>query len=360
MGARRDVAFFTPYAAPLLTGAGSTGGAETQLVLLARALSARARGRRVALVVFGAAADLPAELDGVEVIAMAQPAPGAGRARLVAGLLRRVDAAVLVQRAAGSYTGLVGLAARARRRRFVYSCASDFDFDATFLDDDPTARRLYPVGVRCAHAIVVQTDRQAQLCRTRFGRASTVIRSIAEPAAQRTGRPEAFVWAGRMAAYKRPEAFVALAARVPQAQFWMAGEASPAIRALAAQRANLTLLGVLPRAQLGALLDRAVAVVSTSVKEGMPNVFLEGWARGVPALSLAHDPDAIIERHGLGSVAGDSLDRLAELAARAWDGRDDQAEIAARCRDHVAREHAADVVAARWERVLGLSRAPAG
>jgi glycosyltransferase involved in cell wall biosynthesis len=358
MAARREVVFFTPYAGPLLSGAGTTGGAETQLVLLARALGAR--GRSVALTVFDVPAGLPASVDGVEIIALPQPPPGAGRARLVAGLLRRVDAGVFVQRAAGSYTGIVGLAARARRRRFVYSSASDFDFDATYLADDAAARRLFPLGIRCAQEIVVQTGLQAQLCRSAWSREATVIRSIAEPAPQRTAPPEAFVWVGRMAGYKRPEAFVALAERVPQARFLMVGDATPAIRARAADLANLELLEPRPRPQLAALIERAVAVVSTSVKEGMPNVFLEGWARGVPALALAHDPDGVVERHELGAVAGDSLDRLAQLACAAWDGRAAQGAIAARCRDYVAREHAAAEVVTRWERVLGLSPAPGG
>ncbi len=355
MAVRREVAFFTPYAAPLLAGTGATGGAETQLVLLARAL--HARGRRVALIVFDAPGGVPERVDGVEVVTLPQPPPGAGRMRLVAGLLRAADAGVLVQRAAGSYTGVVGLVARLRRRRFVYSSASDLEFDPAFFDRDRTARRLFPVGIRCAHAIVVQSDEQAALCRDAWGRGCAVIRSIAEPAAQRGARPEAFVWAGRMAGYKRPEAFIELAGRVPQARFWMVGEASDEARQLAAATPNLELLDALPRAQLLALLDRAVAVVSTSVKEGMPNVFLEGWARGVPALALSHDPDAIIERHGLGSVAGGSLDRLAQLAAAAWQAREQQAAIAASCRAYVAREHAADAVAARWEHALGLSRA---
>ena len=356
MGARREVVFFNPYAGPLLSGEGSTGGAETQLFLLAKAL--RARGRRVALTVFDVPGNLPASSDGVDIITLPQPPAGAGRARLVAGLLRHVDAEVFVQRCAGSYTGIFGLAARLKQRRFVYSSASDLDFDATYLAGDAAARRLFPVGIRCAQEIVVQTDLQAELCRSAWGRECTVIRSIAEPAQQRAAPPEAFVWVGRMAPYKRPGAFVALAECVPQARFWMIGEAPAEIRARAAGCANLELLEPRPRPQLIALLERAVAVVSTSAKEGMPNVFLEGWARGVPALSLSHDPDEIIERHGLGAVAGDSLDRLAQLAAAAWDDRARQEAIAARCRDYITREHAADKVAARWERVLGLSRAP--
>lgn len=353
----REIVLFTPYAAPLLSGMGSTGGAETQLVMLARALAAR--GRRVAVAVFDLPGGVPARMDGVEVITLPHPPAGGGRARLVAGLLRRVDAEVFVQRAAGTYTGVVGLAARAKRRRFVYSSASDYDFDAAYLAADPTARRLFPIGIRCAHEIVVQTEVQAAMCRAVWQRHATVIRSIAETAQPRSNPPEAFLWVGRMAPYKRPEAFVELAERVPQARFRMVGDATEAIRARAADCANLELLEPRPRAQLAALLDRAVAIVSTSVKEGMPNVFLEGWARGVPALALSHDPDGIVERHRLGAVAGDSMDRLARLAAEGWNDRARQAEVAARCRAYVAREHTTGQIAAQWERVLDLRPARA-
>ena len=36
----------------------------------------------------------------------------------------------------------------------------------------------------------------------------------------------------------------------------------------------------------------------------MPNTWLEGWARGVPALTLSFDPDGRIAAHGLGVEAG--------------------------------------------------------
>jgi glycosyltransferase involved in cell wall biosynthesis len=367
MRSRRDVVFFAPYAGPLLAaragvdGGGSAGGAETQLFLVARALARR--GRRVALAVFDRGDGLPGEVDGVEVIRLPVPSAGAAaRSRFVALLLRRLDADVLVQRAAGSHTGMVGLLARVRRRRFVYSSASDFDFDPEFLAHDRNARRLFPLGIRCASAIVVQTDAQAALCRREWGRSCAVIRSIAEPAARRASSPEAFLWIGRTAPYKRPDAFLALAARLPEAQFWMVGGESaldPAlqarIRAQAAGLPNLRLLPPRPREELAALLERAVAVVSTSVAEGMPNVFLEGWARGVPALALAHDPDGVVQRHGLGWFADGSPERLAEQATLAWETRDDQAALSSRCREYVGAEHAAEQVAARWEQALGLS-----
>lgn len=368
---RPEVLFFVPYAGPLVAaraGIGvtaSTGGAETQLFLIAQAL--RRRGHRIALALADVPVELPDVVDGIDVVRLPPFGPGARRfLRFALAAVRDVDADVIVQRAAGSFTGLVGVPARMRRRRFVYSTASDLDFDPDLLSDGIIAPRLFRLGVRCANAIVVQTDAQAKLSRTRWRRPCTVIRSVAEPAPLRAAEPEAFLWIGRINANKRPQAVVELAARLPQARFRMVIAGSRPeetlernLRERAATLANLELLGPQSRDALAPLLGRAVAILSTSHAEGMPNVLLEGWARGVPALVLSHDPDGLIRRRKLGWSAEDSPDRLAELAATAWDTRNDQAELSARCRAYVASEHAPDRIAARWEDVLALS-APGG
>ena len=54
--------------------------------------------------------------------------------------------------------------------------------------------------------MIVQTEEQADLCRSRFGRDPIVIKSVAEPQPP-AGAPEAFLWVGRLAGYKRPRRF---------------------------------------------------------------------------------------------------------------------------------------------------------
>jgi glycosyltransferase involved in cell wall biosynthesis len=216
--------------------------------------------------------------------------------------------------------------------------------------------------VRCANRIVVQTDRQAELCRVRWRRSCTVIRSIAEPTASRVAEPDAFLWIGRINANKRPEAVIELARHLPQATFRMViagsrpGEAlERAVREQAASLPNLELLGPQPRDALAPLMDRSVAILSTSHAEGMPNVLLEGWARGVPALVLSHDPDNLIKRRRLGWSAEGSSTRFVQLATQAWERRRGQTELAARCRAYVGSEHSPERIAAQWEGLLGLS-----
>jgi hypothetical protein len=103
-------------------------------------------------------------------------------------------------------------------------------------------------------------------------------------------------------------------------------------------------------------MESAVAIVNTAEYEGMPNIFLEGWSRGVPALSLFHDPDGVIAGEGVGGFARGSQERFQTLARMLWESRFDQSELAARSRDYIARHHAIDVVVDRWVEVVEEGR----
>jgi|SRR5581483_2485803 len=368
---RYDVAFYVPWLGPLLAkrAAIATGGAETQIFLLARELVRR--GLRVCLLVYERPGlSLPQTYDGVAIRVRApyRAHERLGKLRETLSLARAVigaDSNVVVSRSAGPDTGLAALCAKLSGRRFVFSAANVSDFDYGRLSPTLANRTLYRLGVRLADVIVVQTSEQERMSEERLHRSAVLIPSIAEPAPPRTQDPEAFLWAGRIVWYKRPLAFAELARAVPEATFWMVGvpvanapggeELEAAIRRAADVLPNLMLLGQRSRAELMALVDRAVAVVNTADFEGMPNILLEGWSRGVPALTLSHDPDGVVERHSLGAHAGGSAERLAELARRAWAERHEQADVAARCRRYVAEHHSPEVVAARWAGVLSVS-----
>jgi glycosyltransferase involved in cell wall biosynthesis len=398
-GRRYDVAFYVPWIGPLLTGSArsTTGGAETQIFLLARALADR--GSKVCLVVFELpGTTIPSSLDGVAVSLRPpyQAHEPFGKLRETVSLRKAVldvDAEVLVTRGAGPDVGLAGLFAKLAGRRFVYSSAnvSDFavgadaglpglltkffgrfaysnvnasEFDFSRLSPKLRDRALFRLGIRLADELVVQTTEQVRLCRESFGRSPVLIKSIAEPAAQRSHDPEAFLWIGRLVSHKRPLEFVELARSLPDAKFWMVAVPAPradgaqalatALEESAAKVPNLELLAPRPRRELMDLTGRAVAVVNTADFEGMPNIFLEGWARGVPALALTHDPDEVIERHDLGGYAHGSSERLVELASRLWEERWDQTGVAARCRRYIDEHHSAEAVSARWQEALGI------
>lgn len=340
------------------------GGAETQVLMLATALARR--GLRVAIIAFGKRFELPTEVEGVRVVAR----PPYRRRRLIGKLteamqvllaLWRSPRGTIVYRGAGRDLALLAWYARLARRRSVFSSANVGDFRPRRLLAKRRDVFMYRYGARRVDAHVVQTEEQIELCRKAFDRNPILIRSLARVQQPQVDSPEAFLWVGRLVSYKQPLAYVALARAVPEAKFCMVGvpptvdsEAplADAVIAAARQLPNLELLAPRPHAAIGTLMDRAVASVNTADFEGMPNVLLEAWARGVPALVLTHDPDDVITTHGLGGFANGSPERLAALARELWVKRDNRDELSHRCRTYVAKEHAPDVVVEQWIGVL--------
>jgi glycosyltransferase involved in cell wall biosynthesis len=199
--------------------------------------------------------------------------------------------------------------------------------------------------------------------------------SFAESAAPSTSAPEAFFWVGRLDQYKQPLRYVELAESMPDARFWMVARrldpersgGSPGashdtaleqeVYERAARLPNLDLLEQRPHHAAMELVERSVAVVNTGRAEGMPNLFLEAWARGIPVLSYEFDPDSRIAQEGLGVSAGGSPERFRDGARRLWDGRDDRSELAGRVRRYLESTHGVDAVTRRWQDVIAGVRA---
>jgi glycosyltransferase involved in cell wall biosynthesis len=364
----RDAVFFSPWIGPvaaptLFPDTPSAGGSETQTWMIAQGLAAR--GRSVAVVARRGQDAYPSRIDGVEMIEQRPPRRSDSRAMAyaaypatIAPIWHRLDGRVMIQRAAGAETGLTAAVALIRRRPFIYSSAAPVDFDYSTVVDDRLRLHLFEWGLRRASEIVVQTRDQSDLCRRKLGRPGVIIPSIAVPASPQPRASESFVWLGRLAQYKNPLAYLELARAVPEASFTMVAvpsdndELRRQVEDAAATLTNLELLDAMPHDDAVALMDRAVAVVSTSDFEGMPNVFLEGWARGIPALALSHDPDGIIAGERIGAVAGGDRDRFTDLARQFWAARNSDAELAERCRAYVRREHSIGRVLDKWEAVI--------
>jgi glycosyltransferase involved in cell wall biosynthesis len=356
-----DLAIYAPGAATrYLHNAPAVGGAELQMMMLARALAAR--GLRVAHVL-DEAEGLPKCRWGVDLVVQRPPAPGGDRfdrIRRVSQALTAADAGVYLQRSAGLVTGIVGAYARLRRRRFVYSTSSPLDLLGG-LPLLPQEALGFQLGVQLADAVVVQTHDQAESARRRRG----VVRipSFCDPAPDMPTKRDFFLWVGRPAAYKRPSAFVDLAQDVPEARFVMVGVPASATSLGSAAHGreksppNLQILSPLPPDEVLPLYHRAIAVVNTSEFEGFPNSFMEGWARGALALSLHADPDAVITTHRLGAVAQGSRVALASAARTMWHERDEPDQRRMAAVTYVREHHSPAVVGERWfDLVTSLNR----
>jgi glycosyltransferase involved in cell wall biosynthesis len=369
---RTDVAIYAPYSSGLYDRTiGRSGGAERQMVLLARALVEE--GVRVAHIVYPVASRVPLP-DGLGLVELEHDTSEAVRTRHVREAvrtwraLRRADPAVVIVRTGSPVVGLAAIFCRAYRRRLIFSSASDADFTFETVSEEAHRRGLYRLGVRLADAVVLQSDEQARLARLAFPQLARVlvIRSFAEPAPPSRGKRDLFLWVGRAVDYKRPELFLRLAVELPEARFVMVPvpteRRSPiGDRMLEEGRRhpNVEVRPPMSQREVGELMARSVAVVNTSTVEGMPNTFLEGWARGAPALTLDVDPDGIVSRHALGIAAEGSWERFVDGARQLWHERTNGKDRDARVRAYVRDEHSPAAVGRRWKALIDeVSRGP--
>jgi glycosyltransferase involved in cell wall biosynthesis len=364
-----DVAIYAPFARVFYDASAPRGGggAERQTWLLARSLARR--GARVAHIVYPVIE--PVIDPEAPVTLVHRPRPHRRGTPLawsdetveVWRALTRADPRTIVLRGAAGALGVAGLWARAHRRRLVFAGANNADFTLENFGNrhDPRAI-LFRAGLRTTDAVIAQSADQVALARVGFPHLRRIeeIASFVQPAPAASGGGEAFLWVSRLAEYKRPLLYADLAAAMPEARFWMivAETEEPGfdatlaeLRRRAAGLPNLEILPQRPHVDLQELIGRAVAMVNTSRFEGMPNTWLEGWSRGVPALTLSFDPDARIAGRGLGVAAGGSWDGFVAGARDLWARRDDRGGFGPAVRAYVGDVHG-DQVADRWAEVL--------
>jgi glycosyltransferase involved in cell wall biosynthesis len=275
-------------------------------------------------------------------------------------VLREVDADVYYQRSSAMWTGVIAEFCRRYGKRAIYAGASDRDFEIgqeqILLGRD---RWLYRRGLARVDRIVAQNPFQVESCRRNHKRAAVLVPScyVPPPHAQRAKvENDPVLWVGTIHGYKRPEIFLELAERLPHRRFVMIGGPSIGgerlkagyfedMRDRAARLPNLEFTGFLPLHQVEQWFDRARLLVLTSVYEGMPNVFLQAWARGVPTVSTV-DVGAPVN-----TVFADAAQGAAKVEAllsntALWD------QASADSLAYFERNHSSTEVLARYARLL--------
>ena len=365
------VCFVAPLAWPVLARDARiqlVGGAELQQSILARAL-VRA-GYRVSMICMDFGQPQDALIDGIRVRKSHRPNAGLPGLRFLWPRLsamwramRAVDADVYYQRCSDMLTAVVAEFCRRHGKRSVFASASDLDFVP---GSQPIRYRrdrwLFERGLKRVDRIVVQSVAQERACRANYGRDAVRIPSCYEPPAGRgaTAQGDAVLWVASLRAldYKRPELFLELARRLPRRRFVMIGGAGGADSKAAYERTrraamslrNVEFTGFLPLERVEAYFDRARVLVNTSSYEGMPNTFLQAWARGVPSVAF-FDAGARLDGEPVYPLVADIEAAAAEIE-RLFADQAHWQRVSARCREHFQRTHSTPTVLARYEALL--------
>lgn len=372
---KAHVCFVAPFGWPVLSGDAGlklVGGAEVQQAILARVL--RRNGHRVSMITLDFGQPDGAEVDGIVVHKVFRLDEGIPVLRFLHPRLTsmwramsQVDADVYYQRSASMLTAIIAEFCRRNGKRSIYAGASDRDFipgrqQIQYRRD----RWLYEHGLRTVDRIVVQNLRQLEDARVHYGREAVLIPSCYELPAGRSPEPlrapGEVLWVGTIHDYKRPEIFLDIAARLPQRRFVIVGgSAAPGerlrhgyfekIQAAAAKLPNVEFTGFLPLAEVERRFDRAAVFVNTSVYEGMPNTFMQAWARGIPTVATV-DVGARLEDSPFYRVFSRTEEAVEEIE-RLFGDPDYRARASAACRGYFEASHSSSEVLARYERLLG-------
>ncbi len=326
---RHRVCFSLPFASRLLSGAsGYFGGAEVRGVTFLEGL-ARDSSLELHVVVKGAAVTPLHRADGITVHFRPDvPFFEGHHDDPVRSVWGAIDADVYVAFGSNEATAELARFCGAHGSALIVSLASDIVFDPFVYEG---SRECDPYGVpghytwygmRHAHDVVVQTERQLGLLRTKLQRDATLIRNPApqQSRAAPRGAPMfggRLLWIGRLDPNKRYEEALLLAAAVPHRPMIMVcnqirslGE--KVLDALGVQLPNLMLADQVELADIDALFRFSDVLVNTSVLEGFPNTFLQAGMHGIPIVSMQVDPDGMLGTHGCGRVADGTSTGLAQ------------------------------------------------
>jgi len=347
------------------------GGAEVQLFLLTRELSADPEFQVSALTTVNGT-------EGIEQFGSLRLITRVGQKRLGADgtptvrgavsafvdmyrTLRAVGADVYLHAGAGVEVGAYALICHLLRRRFIFVVASAGDVAAGPPNVCGPLKWLYPLGVRMADAIVLRTEEQRAMLRAQFGCDGLVIRTgHAVPL-----RPSpltvksTILWVGRMHPVKQPEVFLDLAAQMPKEQFVMVASRDEThsalcatIRSRAGRLSNVVLKEDVPWTEVGRFFEEAKLFVNTSTYEGFPNTFVQAALQAIPILSWTVDPDRVLARHRIGVCAAGAFERLLESTKELCDNDVLRSEMGNRAGAYAREYHALSHTTGRFKTLI--------
>lgn len=364
------VCFFSPTAYAYFNPDSSTwaGGAEVQQVLLARKMAGN--GLDVSFIVGDYGQPDSEIVDGITIIKSFEPFKGNRKLRFVPdmlkiyGAMKVADADIYNQRSTSFFTGQLACFASRLGKAFTFSIGIDYNCypDGNGLLPLPVSL-LYRYGIRKADAVIAQTEEQRRLFTRNFGKEPVLIRNGIEiphrgqeapgeagtgPHASGGGTPDRgsadFLWVGSFRRRKRPELYIELARRVPEARFNIIGGVGDdrafyeEMRESIEHVPNVNYLGFVPPEEIEAHYRSAYALINTSNLEGFPNTYLHSWVHGVPTLTIEIDPDGIIESYRIGEATG-TFEGLVSAVRRIFTDPSLRTGMSERARRYVEEHH---------------------
>jgi len=350
------------------------GGAEVQQALIGQELAKR--GYRVSFVTLDHAQPDGESHNGIVIYKSYQKDDGYPILRFfhprwskLWSAMTKANADIYYHRGAEAETGIVANWCRTHNRKFVFAVAHDTNCDPAFPAlSGRLERNLYRYGLYHADAIIAQTNWQSEMLQHGFGLPSFVIGNcctLSDSGADRvtgdTVPATHILWVGRLSPEKRPEWLIKLACEVPERVFEVVGSCNAdslygrKISSELDALPNVIYHTYVRHEDMLDLYRKAALLLSTSISEGFPNVFLEAWMTATPVLTTL-DPDGLIGLNDIGVVV-QTFEKLKLELKSLHDTQDCWLERGCRALQYVRQHYSVDVSVDALEHVfIGVMR----
>jgi len=345
----------------------AVGGAERQQWLLGRSLAAA--GWSVSV---GVRESLQSEsrsvIDGVQFVALPHYESFCApyqRQLSLHRFLRSERPDWFFSRGANYMLGPAVEIAKSLSIRTIFSAAVDGGLTPrTALFSRPYCWPLYAWGLRRSDKIFVQHEGQLLELPPRLQLKASILPQIAVPTISvkpHCERDKYVAWVAMFREPKRPDVLVDIARRATGIRFVVCGgptrhyarpgfgeQAVKELRALP----NVEYRGQVSSTEARYIISNAALFLSTSIKEGFPNTFLDAWSAGTPVISMHCDPGCIIKRFGLGTISP-TVERALEDITTLMESIARRRQIAASAQGYIAENHSVAAAVAAFVEGIG-------
>ncbi len=308
------------------------GGAELQLYYLATELAKDPRFDTHFLVGDFGQSDFEIRKN-VKLYNFFKPQKGLKYIRAIFGffrlwkLLKKINADIYIQRAAGLETGEVALFCKLNKKKFIYMVSNDEDVENKKPIYFPRGLmgwlrwELFKFGLKNTHLVFVQNENQKKILKKNYNKEGVIRKSgqiISEKLKEKTVLPKTdILWVGKSdKEIKQPEIFIDLTKEFPDEKFIMiCPEANDKnyfkkIKKEALKLSNLKFIEFVSFDKVDDYFQKAKIFINTSKTEGFPNTFIQAAKNKTPILSLNINPDGLLENYNIGCCANGDFEKL--------------------------------------------------
>jgi glycosyltransferase involved in cell wall biosynthesis len=312
------------------------GGGEKQIALLAKALVKA--GHEVIYVDYTVQNDYSTD-EGIKVYGIRGYEDGikglrnlTSRLRLIYKSLKDKKADIYYCRIRDFRHILAYWAARTVKAKFVFGTAADLDLlglkerlkylyftdvrSLWWFTNGFLSEIVYPFLLRKSDLVLVQHEGQKKILSGNNIK-STVFPNlidITDGVLLSCSDSKDYVYVGALDKRKGFDILFDLIERTPDQSYKIIGEPRDKIASYLFDKLksfrNVKLLGKLSHSDTYSQIASSKALISTSPREGFPNIFLEAWSVGIPVLSLYVDPGNVIKDKNLGIAADGNMETI--------------------------------------------------